>query len=63
MDMHMLLAVHHELVAAASLPENTRPWSCQSNLDEIQRLMMKEIKDLSIPPEPNLPNPDDDIPF
>jgi len=63
MDIHMLIAVHHELVCAAGLPESTRPWSVQSNLDIVQKLMMKEISEPSTPPQPAPRNDDDDIPF
>lgn len=53
----ILMAIHHELCDAAELPENTRPYSVQSRLEEVEKLIMKEITNT---PEPN---PHDEIPF
>lgn len=58
----MLLAAHNELVRAAGLLEGSRPYSVQSRLDEIEKLIMEEIKKEPKLPSPTPPN-DDNIPF
>lgn len=60
--LQILMAVHHELVAAASLPETTRPFSIQSRLEKLQIEIMKEIEQKEQPPAPTAKTTDD-IPF
>ena len=58
--LQMLLQVHSVLVDAAGLPESARPYGVQSRLDEIEKLIMEELKGFTTPP---VPKPNDDIPF
>lgn len=60
--LQILMAVHHELVAAAELPEPTRPYSVQSRLEKLQVEIIKEIEQKEQPPAPTAKTTDD-IPF
>lgn len=54
-----LLAVHDTLCQSANLPETQRPYSIQSRIDKVQKLIMEEIER-----EPTTEaKPNDDIPF
>lgn len=53
-----LMEAHHAFCAAAGLPETTRPFLVHSRLEEVQSLIMEEIKGQSAP-KTNI----DDIPY
>lgn len=60
--LNRLLQTHSIICEAGKLPENIRPWSIQSDLNEIHKLIMEELKVKDNPtPQPNLT--DDIIPF
>ncbi len=41
--LQALIAVHDEFCTAASLPESVRPYSTQSRLEDVQKLIMEEL--------------------
>jgi hypothetical protein len=60
--IELLLNVHHSFCNAAGLPEGSRPYGAQSRLDDIQKLIMEEIKKEPTT-APTTPTTTDDIPF
>jgi len=58
MKIQILLAIHHELLPSANLSEHQRPYSVQTRLEKIQKLIMEEIEK----PTP-AKTEDDEIPF
>lgn len=64
--LEMLLQVHNELMPAATLPENTRPYSIQARLETIQKQIMEELErsnPYAAKATPTKPDNHDDIPF
>jgi len=58
MKIQILLAIHHELLPSANLTETTRPYSVQSRLETIQKMIMEEVQS-----KPKTKTEDDNIPF
>lgn len=53
-----LLNAHNVLCEAGNLPKSVRPYHLQSHLEELQKLVMEEIKGT-----PKPATTDDDAPF
>lgn len=58
-ELNLLCGVHSELVRAAGLNPDVRPYSVQAHLVKIEELIMKELE---TPTKPETTT-DDDIPF